>query len=231
MRLGSRVSWGLGIPFSNPTRYRDPPAHRQPALHWSRPRHPLGWLLTLLAIAGVMTKTGAQQNGYRPHFPNTPSWGVFIRPDRRSPGATICANSGRPPVAPTAGSGDPRRALSGDPRSSAVGRPAPSAVGRPAPSAVGRPAPSAVGRPAPSAVGRPVPSAVGRRAPSAVGIGGPAPSASLNSIAPRLRTQKRPFSAHLPALARFATDRHLTRLSEIRTRDSSAESLRRLARR
>ncbi len=31
-------------------------------------------------------------------------------PDRRSPRATICANTGRPPVAPTAGSGDPRRA-------------------------------------------------------------------------------------------------------------------------
>ncbi len=29
--------------------------------------------------------------------------------DRRSPRATACANSGRPPVAPTAGSGDPRR--------------------------------------------------------------------------------------------------------------------------
>ncbi len=40
--------------------------------------------------------------------------------DRRSPRATACAHSGRPPVAPTAGSGDPRHAAHGG-----VGRPAP----------------------------------------------------------------------------------------------------------
>ncbi len=51
--------------------------------------------------------------------------------DRRSPRAAACANSGRPPVSPTAGSGDPRRA-GGQPHGG-VGRAAPS--GRPAPSA------------------------------------------------------------------------------------------------